>query len=1255
MQHAKWIAAVEINRWADTTDARARFPELVRRLIHVSIPKSNLELIDFLGGEEAQRPGFDGRTKAKSGSSKVPSGASFWELGTDKAIREKLEGDFKKRTEGNAEATKSAYIAVTPRDFQKKHEWADEKRKLGLWQDVRVYDSNDLEQWLEESPSVALWFMRLLGRNASGLTDISSHWDNLRASLKRQLPPQALLVSRSPTVDVIKGWLSQEPDSLSVRAESPQEVIDVFAAWVASLSGEQQAAVASRAIIVEQADSWRQLLDSGQDLILIRAEQLELSQELVAEAARKGHFVLSPLSALSPDWRRTHKLERMNRFELEEVLRGAGMSEQEVHASAQHSGGSFSILKRQMSNVPNIRAPKWASSDAATELAPLLLVGAWKDSSAADQSIVQKASGRTYADVLKALNKWREEADAPVRWANGEWEFVSPQDAWKFLAKALTPGHLSAFEDAAASVLAADDPRLELEREDRWMAGVHGKLSPHSEALRRGLTQSLALLATRESNEQVADTIPLHARVSRTVRTILTKDATWRRWASLGHLLSTLAEAAPESFLDVAEADLGSADPQLPKLFAEEGDNFTGRAEHTGILWALERVAWAPEHLTRAAILLARLAERDPGGKWANRPDASLRDTFCPWLPHTTATPDQQVEIVGLLLERFPKIGWQLLLKLLPEQMGAISSRSLPEWRYWAEKWKRSVTRGDFSRVTIAYMNKAISACKKEPEKWLDIFNHFANYPPAELDRAISAMESTAKLELPRELRLKIWLGLREEIQRHRYFKKARWAIKQPVLERLETISNLFQPADPVEQALPLFKSGLDQLGDDSMSWSDQEALTLKRRAECVKDLVKQNGYESVKKLAHAAEEPWWVGVALVDAAAAKYDAEILPTLLDCGDSPLEGYARGYAARRASVGGWDWIKALPLATWKPKQTAIVLEFLPNEQATWEFVATLGEAVEAEYWRMARPFVQGGADEVEYVVRKLVSVGRSASALDVLGMATTRKVPIPGPNLLDLFELTLQTLSTEGRPLHASMVEDVFGELQKATGVDSSRMATLEWLLLPALRGQMVPRALERTLSQDPAFYVDMLVLHFRPKHRDKSKDVELPEGKKEQAQRAAILLGDWKRLPGARDDGSVDAPKLVTWVREARKKAAEVDRIEVCDIMLGKVFAYAQEDPDGSWPCQPVRDILEEANSTDLEQGLGTGIINKRGIYSKSPTDGGRQERELAKRYETYALKVQTRWPRTSTVLRRIALDYTEQARREDAEVEAES
>ena len=51
-----------------------------------------------------------------------------------------------------------------------------------------------------------------------------------------------------------------------------------------------------------------------------------------------------------------------------------------------------------------------------------------------------------------------------------------------------------------------------------------------------------------------------------------------------------------------------------------------------------------------AALALARLAQLDPGGRWANRPDRSLNQIFLPWRPQTTATPDERPERSGHLV-----------------------------------------------------------------------------------------------------------------------------------------------------------------------------------------------------------------------------------------------------------------------------------------------------------------------------------------------------------------------------------------------------------------------------------------------------------------------------------------------------------------------------------------------------------------------------------------------------------------------------
>jgi hypothetical protein len=72
------------------------------------------------------------------------------------------------------------------------------------------------------------------------------------------------------------------------------------------------------------------------------------------------------------------------------------------------------------------------------------------------------------------------------------------------------------------------------------------------------------------------------------------------------------AEAARDEFLDAVEAGLIGNDPVLRNMFTdrEQGPNLGTSSEHTGPLWALELLCWAPKHLSRAAAALARLTPR---------------------------------------------------------------------------------------------------------------------------------------------------------------------------------------------------------------------------------------------------------------------------------------------------------------------------------------------------------------------------------------------------------------------------------------------------------------------------------------------------------------------------------------------------------------------------------------------------------------------------------------------------------------------
>ena len=80
---------------------------------------------------------------------------------------------------------------------------------------------------------------------------------------------------------------------------------------------------------------------------------------------------------------------------------------------------------------------------------------------------------------------------------------------------------------------------------------------------------------------------------------------------------------------------------------------------------------------------------------------------------------------------------------------------------------------------------------------------------------------------------------------------------------------------------------------------------------------------------------------------------------------------------------------------------------------------------------------------------------------------------------------------------------------------------------------------------------------------------------------------------GDRDDddiifpqGRVNEKDLFAWITIARKLAEECGRLEPCDSRIGQVLAYAPEDPDGTWPCEPVVMCLKISRATSLNEVL---------------------------------------------------------------------
>lgn len=97
------------------------------------------------------------------------------------------------------------------------------------------------------------------------------------------------------------------------------------------------------------------------------------------------------------------------------------------------------------------------------------------------------------------------------------------------------------------------------------------------------------------------------------------------------------------------------------------------------------------------------------------------------------------------------------------------------------------------------------------------------------------------------------------------------------------------------------------------------------------------------------------------------------------------------------------------------------------------------------------------------------------------------------------------------------------------------------------------------------------------------------------------------------------------------------------------ILARSPAGSDGAWPHEAVRNVVEKLENRAIDEHLPIEVYNNRGVTSRGLGDGGKQEHELAKKYEEMSKVMGSRWPRMSAILRGMAKHYERYAKHEDS------
>jgi hypothetical protein len=1259
MSYQTWTKGNDLRAWADTLQSRQKLPALIRRLIHATVEKPTLT--QFPADEGVQRRGWDGVVQVLAGNAWVPSGTSVWEMGVDQNPNAKAEDDYTKRTAkpGNVDPANTTFVFITPRKWEGKIKWCDEKRAENKWRDVIVWDCDDLEQWLETAPPADAWLTRMLGKLPVGVRDLSSYWVALSATSDPPLTPAIFLAGRNKAKENLLSALAGPAAEIPVSALSLQELRDFIAAIIADGDEYSVDAAAARALIVENRDAWNQVTATKNQLILIPDEQLPLDKTMIADAVNRGHHVITQVAYTYLRSSVGVRLPRADRSELQKAMEATGFGEERSQRLAREAGGCVSVLVRLSSKFAGQVTPAWAKPEEAAAILPLVLLGAWSDRNEEDRKLVERLTGDSYANIQRLATRWINEPDAPLRLVEGVYGFVSREYSWRLLSPLFTKDLLDQFEKIALEVLGEDDPRFDMPVDQRYLASFHKTLPKFSSQIREGIVETVALLGAR--GDQTPQGAPEGSswRAAILVRALL-ENASQKRWFSLAYLLPLFAEAAPDEFLTALETDLRQPSPAITSLFEKNADGLFSSSPHTSLMWALELLAWNVSHLSRVILILAALTEVDTDVRIHPRPVGVLHDIFRFWYPQTAATIDERIQVLDLLAKRKPEVAWTLLAALVPQGQDTASPGSKPRWRDYDSSQIKGITYGDINRQVDWAAKRLISLASSDTAKWQVLLKDFARLPAVTQQAILEWLQAVDPASLEQSARIQIWEGIRYLVQQHRFFHAAFWALPPAKVDELAVIERKLAPDDPVIRAKWLFGyGGHHAFGDTETPYDEQRRMEEEVQSAAIQEIFEARNLTGLLELASVVTAPQLVGVLAGKLGIIPKWQEILPDKLVPTDGTNRDFALGYVGKRIAIEGDSFVENLPLEDWSAAAVAEFALAMNFERKTWDTLRRRKPEAEVIYWNRTNPHAGHlPVDEVEEAVRCLLNVRRAVVAASCVFSAYHAKKRLDWTLVADAIDAaSLASGKADSDALIGQHfvweLSELMKYLQNDPAADQGRLVTLEYRFLPlAQHHDFSPKTLHGELSRNPAFFAEVIEAQFITKAESQDKN-RIPDPDRAPIAEAAYkLLDSWTGIPGSRPDGSIDSSILKGWVDDARKLCAASDRIEICDVMLGDQMSCAPSDSDGTWPCEAVRDVLESVPTEEILRGFEVGVANQRGAHWKSMTDGGEQERELAKKYIEYASKVKVAWPRTALALRRLAERYESEAKREDERVE---
>ena len=1226
------ITADELMSWANSRVSQGELPELIRRLIHSTIPSSKILRIVFPAGNSIGLPGWDGVLETSVGNAWVPKGESRWELSCQKNSAMKIVADYQKRTgETSADQQqKLTFVFATPRRVRGKPKWT--KEHPDEWGKIRILDAVNLEEWLEIAPSVSLWLAEKMGKNIDGFRSLDSEWDRWAGATDPKISAGLVLADRENASKSLQDFLDSAPKrTFTIAADSKDEAAAFVCAEI-----EKSPELRGRLIVVrKRVDNLSQFtIGASPAPIFLFVDKNDAKD--IGDAFSQSHVIIADSQGGNAN-ESACRLNRILREKFIAQLKEMGLLREDADRQERASGRSLTVLRRRLAKNSALKTPEWAQSANSRAMIVTALAGGWRANTrqTADQKIVADMRGGQYDDFECEVVRFMGMDDAPIERIGDIWQVKSRLDALLAVAPNIAQGDLKRFFCAAKNVFLA-------EHEVSAYASMFSRPA-HSDCLRRGLAESLILLSVYAKSFSAIENVG--EQVDDFIRDIL---ADKQNWISLADFMPQFAEASPKVFLDAVESDLEQDDPIIQTMF--------DRGVYTHLLWAFEKLAWEKNGVfERIVFALARMSSFRKTDRSSNSPQDTLLAFFRSWLPQCAASLDERNRVLRRLDNEYPSCAKILAASMLRPDNNAIHTLR-PRWKHSPSDFEIKLTVGDVRNARSSAIDIACSQAqykigdivsligyidvapsRPDAEKICDRVKSWA--AKGQTDNDLSVAQNAARLPLWRAKKnrakdevLSIYKGLLHALMPHDSVFRHKWLFDH-------------NPYDPEEAEF------------DDNEFDKKQACLKTKREDALAEIRRQHGDDGIVRLVslYGARDDLYATLNLYAENFLGSDEKRLDFVVKLLRAGMENW---HVRAASSVVIWAIPadnsrafaeKGLNRAVSENWTNEMILNFALSLRPcvdVWSALeARASEIIEA-YWKEIQ--YHPVFSEFPEINRRFADekIARSRSQDVLAGPFSPQTPSVYGAERM-IRLLDTVSLHIERDSLITYNIGQAFSYLVKEIGAGNSELFRLEtrlFRLLDCYDSEYRFPAIYRRLATDPQFFVDLLS-HYKRDDGEADDFSEAPTIQPELAYRILNPFGkSWTFAPGLGENGAVSEQEFLSWFEAAHRLSEERGRRAIAENYIGTMLFGYPVDKEGV-PPDVVGKFFEARGNKIMEDGYHCAVFNSRGVFCG---DGGEEEKKLAEKYAAIAGKLRERnFSRLARVYDDIATGYGKQAGQE--------